>query len=57
MPKFRATSILNVKYFGALMILIRYFCIVAHVQRIADVQSPIQLSSQNDFLYCFFVSR
>ena len=57
MPKFRATSILNVKYFGGLMILIRYFCIVAHVQQIADAQSPIQLSSQNNFLYCFFVSR
>ena len=57
MPKFRAKSVLNMKYFGVLMILIRYFCIVAHVQQIADAQSPIQLSSQNDFLYCFFVSR
>ena len=57
MPKFRVKSVLNMKYFDVLMILMRYFCIVAHVQQIADVQSPIQLSSQNDFLYCFFVSR
>ena len=57
MPKSRAKNVLNMKYFGVLMILMRYFCIVSHVQQIADVQSPIQLSSQNDFLYCFFVSR
>ena len=51
MPKFRAKSVLNMKYFGAFMILTCRLYIVPQIQQIADLQSPIQLSSQNDFLY------
>ena len=51
MPNHRAANVFGMKYFGAFIILTCRLYIVSQIQQIADVQSPIQLSSQNDFLY------